>query len=293
MTVASGSPSSFARRPDVFGAWRSRGFSPADLLNVLLPRRGWRAQTGIAYGRERRRMLDVYRPDADGAGPVVVFFYGGSWQSGERSLYPFVGASLAARGIVTVIPDYALFPDARYPAFLDDAAHAVRFVRDHAGEWGGDPSNLVLMGHSAGAYIGAMLAFDSRWLDQVGLAAARDLAGIVGLARPYDFLPIVDPVLQEIFGGPDRIETQPIRYVTADAPPALLIAPQRDKVIGPGNTKRLAAQIRGFGSTVEGRLYPRVGHLITLGAIARPLQLLAPVLDDVTAFVTAAKGGRS
>ena len=291
MAAASDSP--FARRPDVFGAWRSRGFSPADLLNVLLPRRGWRAQTGIAYGRGPRRMLDVYRPDTNGAGPVAVFFYGGSWQSGERSLYPFVGASLAARGIVAVIPDYTLFPDARYPAFLDDAAHAVRFVRDHAREWGGDPRNLVLMGHSAGAYIGAMLAFDSRWLDQVGLTAARDLAGIVGLAGPYDFLPIVDPVLQEIFGGPDRIETQPIRYVTANAPPALLIAPRRDKVVSPGNTKRLAAQIRGFGSTVEERLYPRVGHLSMLGAIARPLQFLAPVLDDVTAFVMAAKGGRS
>jgi acetyl esterase/lipase len=292
MRAASGSPSSFARRPDVFGACRSRGFSQADLLNVLLPRRGWRAQTGIAYGRGPRRMLDVYRPDTDRAGPVVVFFYGGSWQSGERSLYPFVGASLAARGIVTVIPDYTLFPDARYPAFLDDAAQAVRFARDHAGDWGGDARRLVLMGHSAGAYIGAMLAFDGRWLDRVGLEAGRDLAGMVGLAGPYDFLPVVDPVLQDIFGGPDRVETQPIRYVTADAPPALLIAPRRDKVVSPGNTKRLAARIRDFGSTVEDRLYPRVGHLSILGAIARPLQFLAPVLDDVSAFVTAAKGGR-
>jgi len=281
-----------ARDFDAVRPWRMLAFSPADLLNVLSPRRGWRAETDIAYGPEPRRMLDVYRPDARGEAPVVVFFYGGSWQSGDRSLYRFVGASLAARGIVAVIPDYTVYPEARYPDFLGDAAQAVRFVRDHAGQWGGNADRLTLMGHSAGAYIAAMLAFDSRWLSQVGLDAGADLAGLVGLAGPYDFLPIVDPVLQDIFGGPDRIETQPIRYVTAGAPPALLIAAQRDRIVSPGNTKRLAAQIRTFGSKVEERLYPYVGHLSVLGALSRPLQFLAPVLDDVTGFVTAPKGGR-
>ena len=271
---------------------RTRGFSPADILNLLSPRCGWRSQTDIGYGHGPRRMLDVYRPDGSRAAPVVVFFYGGSWQSGDRALYRFVGASLSARGIVTVIPDYTVYPDARYPEFLQDAAQAVRFARDHADGWGGDPRRLVVMGHSAGAYIAAMLAFDRRWLNHVAVDVARDIVGMIGLAGPYDFLPIVDPVLQEIFGGPDRIETQPIRYVTAEAPPALLIAPQRDRVVSPGNTTRLAAQIGSFGSTVDERLYPRVGHLSVLGALARPLRFLAPVLDDVTNFVAAVKGGR-
>ncbi|MGN6571374.1 MAG: alpha/beta hydrolase [Pseudolabrys sp.] len=272
--------------------WRSRGFSAADFLNLLAPRRGWSVRTDIAYGSGPRRMLDVYRPDAGNAAPVVVFFYGGSWQSGDRSLYRFVGASLAARGIVAVVPDYTVYPDARYPDFLGDAAQAVRFVRDQAEAWGGDPRRLVVMGHSAGAYIAAMLAFDRRWLDGVDVEVGDVLAGLVGLAGPYDFLPVVDPVLREIFGGPDRIETQPIRYVTADAPPALLIAPQRDRMVNPGNTARLAAQIRAFGSKVVERSYPHVGHLSILGALSRPLQFLAPVLDDVTEFVVAAKGRR-
>ena len=279
-------------RADAIRPWRSGSFSPADLLNFLSPRRGWRLQTDIAYGAGPRRMLDVYRPDAGKAAPMVVFFYGGSWQSGERSLYRFVGASLAARGIVAVIPDYTVYPSACYPDFLDDAAHAVRFVRDNADAWCGDPRRLILMGHSAGAYIGAMLAFDGRWLERVDLDPARDLAGMVGLAGPYDFLPIIDPVLQQIFGGTGRIETQPIRYVTAEAPPALLIAPRRDRVVSPGNTTRLAAQIRTFGSTVIERTYPRVGHLSVLGALARPLRFLAPVLDDVTTFVQSTKGSR-
>jgi acetyl esterase/lipase len=242
-------------------------------------------QTDVAYGRGPRRRLDVYQPDRGGAAPIVVFFYGGSWQSGDRGLYRFVGASLSARGIVTVIPDYTVYPDGRYPDFLDDAAHAVRFARDHADGWGGNPRRLLVMGHSAGAYISAMLAFDRRWLDHVGVDAARDIVGMIGLAGPYDFLPIIDPVLQQVFGGPDRIETQPIRYVSADAPPALLIAPRRDRIVSPGNTKRLAAQIRTFGGKVEERLYPRIGHLSILGALTRPLRFLAPVQDDVTAFV--------
>ena len=262
----------------------------ADLLNVLSPRRGWSAHTDIAYGSGLRSRLDVYRPDAGSGAPVVLFFYGGSWQSGDRSLYRFVGASLAACGIAAVIPDYSVYPDARYPDFLEEGADAVRFVRDNAAAWRGDPTRLVLMGHSAGAYIAAMLAFDRRWLDRVEIDADRDIAGMVGLAGPYDFLPIVDPVLQDIFGGPDRIETQPIRYVTAGAPPALLIAPRRDRIVSPGNTKRLAAQIRAFGSKVEERSYPHVGHLSVLGALAPPLRFLAPVLADVTAFV---KGARS
>ena len=280
------------RRIDAVRLWRSRGFSAADLLNLLSPRRGWYAHCDVAYGRGPRRMLDVYRPDASEAAPVVVFFYGGSWQSGERGLYRFVGASLAARGIVAVIPDYTLYPEARYPDFLDDAAHAVRFVRDNATAWGGASRRIVLMGHSAGAYISAMLAFDGRRLQQVGLEPARDLAGMIGIAGPYDFLPIVDPVLQDIFGGPGRIETQPIRYVTSDAPPALLIAPRRDRIVSPGNTRRLAAQIRTFGSKVEERTYSLVGHLSVLGALAPPFRFLAPVLDDVATFVQAATGSR-
>ena len=280
------------RRIDAIRPWRPRSLSPADLLNFLSPRGGWQAHSDIAYGRGPRRMLDVYRPDTSEDAPVVVFFYGGSWQSGERSLYRFVGASLAARGIVAVIPDYTIYPEARYPNFLDDAAQAVRYVRDNAKVWGGAPRRIVLMGHSAGAYIGAMLAFDSRWLERVDLEPARDLAGMIGIAGPYDFLPIVDPVLQEIFGGPARIETQPIRYVTADAPPALLIAPRRDKIVSPGNTKRLAAQIRAFGSKVDERTYRGVGHLSVLGALAPPLRFLAPVLDDVATFVQSATGSR-
>jgi len=144
----------------------------------------------LTYASEDRGHFDVYAPPRPSPRtPVAVFLYGGSWQSGDKALYRFVGRSLASRGIITVIPDYRVYPEVRYPAFLRDNARAVAFAKQHAAEWGGDPGRLFLIGHSAGAYNAAMLALDRRWLGEVGLDPRRDLAGFVGLAGPYDFLP--------------------------------------------------------------------------------------------------------
>jgi acetyl esterase/lipase len=165
-----------------------RGLLPIDLLNLWQPTGAWEEYRGLAYGARPLQKLDVHKPRHAAKAPVLVFFYGGSWQRGSRDLYRFVGASLAAQGIVTVVPDYSIFPPARFPMFVEDAARAVRFTRDNATQWGGDPARLVLMGHSAGAYIAAMLSFDPQWLRQVDLNSQTDLAGFIGLAGPYDFL---------------------------------------------------------------------------------------------------------
>lgn len=272
-----------ARRPE-------RPFSPADLLNVVRLRGAWRHRDGLSYGRGPRRKLDVYHPRTGTHAPVVVFFYGGAWQSGSRDMYRFVGASLASRGIVAVVPDYSLYPAARFPGFLEDAAHAVAFVREHAARWNGDASHLTLMGHSAGAHIAAMLAFDRQWLRDVDLDARKDVAGLIGLAGPYDFLPLHDKTLRTIFGG-NRRETQPIDFVTGEEAPALLISPRRDHLVSPGNSRRLAAKIRAEGGAVEEIVYGTVGHLSLIGAFAPGLRFLAPVLRDVTDFAKAAANG--
>ena len=273
------------RRPRLRERWAERGFSAADLLNLWTPAGGSRRHEQVRYGDAPRQQLDVYRPRRGDRAPMVVFFYGGSWQNGARDLYAFLGASLAAQGIVTVVPDYAVYPEVRFPGFLEDAARAVAFARAHAAEWGGDPERLVLMGHSAGAHIAAMLACDPQWLAACGLDAHRDVAGLIGLAGPYDFLPIESPVLQTIFGGPDRAETQPISFVSGREAPALLITAQRDALVEPGNSKRFAARIREMGGRVEERGYGRVNHFTLIGAFAPGLRFLAPVLRDVDAFV--------
>ncbi len=262
-----------------------RGFLPVDLLNLWEPNGAWEEYPDLIYGEGRRQKLDVYKPRHAAKAPVVVFFYGGSWQGGARDLYPFLGASLAAQGILTVVPDYSIFPPARFPTFVEDAARAVRFARANAAPWGGDPSRLVLMGHSAGAYIAAMLSFDPQWLGQVDLNSQTDLAGFIGLAGPYDFLPIQSRTLRTIFGGANRTETQPISFVTGKEAPALLITPRRDRLVSPGNSRRMAAQIHARGGVAEERTYSGVGHLTLIGAFAPGLRILAPVLRDVTQFV--------
>jgi acetyl esterase/lipase len=265
--------------------WAQRGFSPANLLNLWKPNGAWEKYGGLAYGGKARQKLDVYKPRHAARAPVLVFFYGGSWQGGSRDLYPFVGASLAAQGIVTVVPDYSIFPPARFPMFVADAARAVRFARESAAQWGGDPARLVLMGHSAGAYIAAMLSFDPQWLRRVGLNSQADLAGFIGLAGPYDFLPIESRILHTIFGGANRAETQPISFVTGKEAPSLLITARRDRLVSPGNSRRMAAKIHAHGGVAEERSYGRVGHLTLIGAFAPGLRVLAPVLRDVTQFV--------
>src|SRR3990170_4362381 len=221
------------------------GCSPLRLINGLAPSRTYRATNGLAYGSHPRYRLDVYRPaQHPGPAPVVVFFYGGNWKSGERGDYLFVGEALASRGFVAVIPDYRLHPEVRLPAFLEDGAKAVSWALSHATEHGGDAGKLFLMGHSAGAYNAAMLALDPAYLRTAGVEQRR-VRGLIGLAGPYDFLPLQSEVSKAVFGFPDTpLNTQPIRFVSADSPPALLVTGDDDSVVRPQNTQRLAARPR-------------------------------------------------
>jgi acetyl esterase/lipase len=262
--------------------------SAAGIVNALVPRDGFAREDDIAYGSDPRQRLDVYRPAGAPPGsnagrrPVVVFFYGGKWKQGDRGDYLFVGEALVARGFVVVIPDYRLYPEIRYPAFLEDGAAAVSWTLEHIGEFGGDPAHVHLMGHSAGAYSAAMLALDGRWL---GAERAR-IRGTVGLAGPYDFLPMTDPEVRAVFADePDATRTQPITFADGTAAPLLLVTGLDDTTVRPGNSERLAARIRAAGGDAETKLYDGIGHIGVLAALAAPLRFLAPVLDDAAAFL--------
>lgn len=273
------------RVPAVLVLLATTGCSVTSTLAATTPSRGAIVRD-IAYGEGPRRRLDVYTPAVGGSAPVIVFIYGGSWQNGDRSIYRFVGKALAARGFVTVIPDYRVYPEVRYPDFLRDNAQAVRWARDHAAAYGGDGSRLFLVGHSAGAYDVAMLNLDRRWLNGVGMDPARDVRAAVALAGPYDFLPLHDRTLMTIF-GPEaaRPLTQPIAYADGRAPPMFLGAPVRDTVVDPQNANRLAAKIRAQGGQAEVKFYPRISHQLAIGAFAAPLRFLAPTLDDTVDFL--------
>lgn len=262
--------------------------SAAALINAFAPRVGVR-RVAAAYADGSRHGVDVYAPSPIRPGaPIVVFFYGGGWEDGRRALYRFVGATFAAHGVVAMIPDYRIYPAARFPDFIEDGARAVAWARARGADHGGDPARLFLMGHSAGAQIATLLSLDATWLGAVGVDPARDVAGTIGLAGPYDFLPLKTPTLRAIF-GPEAVwpRSQPINFVTAQAPPMLLAAPRRDSSVDPGNTARLAARLRDKGVRVVERSYRFAGHRTLMGAFAAPLTMLAPVRADVLRFVGA------
>lgn len=235
---------------------------PADTLNWLTPRSGYALDADIAYGDRARQRLDVYRPSRPRAvpAPVVVFFYGGAWSSGDRGDYRFLGQYLASEGFVVVIPDYRLRPEVAFPGFLEDGAKALRWVQDHIAAESGDPQRLLLMGHSAGAYNAMMLALDRRYGAGAGFDAAR-IRGVVGLAGPYDFKLDTD-LLRWVFGrAPDPRATQPVNFVSADAPPVLLVTGDADDTVNPENSRSLARHLEAVKSPVTFREVPGLGHL--------------------------------
>ena len=239
-----------------------------------------------AYGPGPRQRLDVYAPQgAKGNAPVAVFFYGGSWDSGRRQDYGWVGRAMASRGFVTVVADYRIYPEVRYPGFLEDGAQAVKWAQDHAREYGGDPDRIVLAGHSAGAYNAVMLGLDGRYLRAAGVDP-RKIKAVAGVAGPYDFVPFDDPIAKRIFGKTDDPPaTQPMAYVTKDSPAAFLATGDADTLVYPRNTTALAKKLRDAGVPVEERHYAGVGHVRILLALSRPLRGEAPVLDEMTTFL--------
>ena len=259
--------------------------SRADLLNALVPRGGYTRSRDIAYGPDPRQKLDLYRPQGPGPFPVVVFFYGGGWDSGDRGDYLFVGQRLAAAGYLAVIPDYRLYPQVAFPAFLDDCALAVAWAGEHAGEHGGDAGRLALMGHSAGAYNAMMLALDPRYLDAAGWPASR-ISGVVGLAGPYDFRPFDTVRLQGVFGSwPDSDATQPVSFARAAAPPLLLATGTDDDIVLPRNTRNLALAMEQAGGAVRVVSYDGMGHIGIIAALAEPIPGSDAVFGDVLAFL--------
>lgn len=268
--------------------------APAAVLNGLSALDSRRRAAGLRYGPESRQQFDLYQPagNAPAAGwPVLVFFYGGSWRSGERADYRFVGEALANQGMLVMVADYRLYPEVAYPVFLQDAAAAVAHALDQAPSWGGDPRRVFVMGHSAGAYNAAMVALDERWLAALGKTPAA-LAGWIGLAGPYNFLPIKTLAVQPVFGHPNVApDTQPVNHAAGSHLPALLLAAAQDDLVNPRrNSETLAGLLQAAGAPVQWQAFDGVGHISLLAALAWPLRALAPVLPAVRDFVLGPAG---
>lgn len=237
----------------------------------------------VVYDRERNLSLDLYRPAqaASRPAPVVVFFYGGSWRSGERGQYRFVGQRLAQSGALAIVADYRTFPRAVFPGFVEDAAAAVAWARAHAAEYGGDPQRLYVAGHSAGAQIAALIGTDARYLAPHGMKP-RDLAGVIGLSGPYDF---EIAGYEDVFGPEAQWpRTQPIHFVDGDEPPFLLAHGTGDRVVEAKDSQEMADKLRSVGVRADLLWLPDAGHIAPLTAMYRPGRHPA-LLEAIQAFL--------
>lgn len=252
------------------------------IVNALQPDEGVSVERGIAYGSLPRQKYDLYRPArTEPDTPVIVFVYGGSWHSGSRKDYKFVGDALARRGFIAAIADYRMYPSVIFPTFVEDEAKAVAAIARRFG--GGHP--LFIMGHSAGAHIAALLALDPRYLQADGVDVCQRVSGFIGLAGPYSTLPLRRETYRNIFPENVREAARPINFAAGKHPPSLLIAGKSDLVVDPKNTKELADALERSGNHVEVADYRRVGHLLLVGSLAAPLRQFAPTLERIARFI--------
>jgi acetyl esterase/lipase len=266
------------------------------IANVAVANGAFRETRNVAYGSDRQQQLDIYRPPGSSAAndaprPVVVFFHGGSWSADSKNEYKFVGVALAEQGWIGVVPNFRQYPQVRFPAFVDDAARAIAWVHDNVARYGGDPARIVLMGHSSGAHIAMLAALDKRYLAADGIDA-NEIRGVIGLSGAYDFLPLEAGRVQQVFEGvADPLDTQPVHFARADAPPILLLHGSADTMVAASNSTSLATALGSVGARFQLKIYDGRNHADLAAAFSRLSRDPPPVLADVGAFVAAVAAG--
>jgi acetyl esterase/lipase len=261
------------------------GCSSLDMVNAFTPSPSGLPVT-LSYGSSERQRVDVYQ--AGRRKPLVIFFYGGSWNSGSRTDYRFVARAFNDLGYSVAIPDYRLTPEALYPDFLKDSAQAISLLINRAEEFGADPQRVILVGHSAGAYNAMMVALDQRWLSPEDRQRIR---GVIGLASPVNFLPIELPAARLAFHWPNTPrDSQPIEHVSSSSPPMLFINANNDPLVDPRiNSIAMAEKLRAANVYVEVENFDgplgMINHARLVATLSPTFQFLSPTLDKSRVFI--------
>ncbi|CAM3892409.1 alpha/beta hydrolase [Deinococcus frigens] len=260
--------------------------SPQNTLNVVTFTGGLKVSQNVPYGPAPRNTMDIYAPENAQNAPVVLFIHGGSWQGGDKDGHKFVGVSLARAGYVTGVMNYRLAPEHRYPEYVQDAAAALKVLRDSAQRSGGNPDNLFVMGHSAGAFNAVEVVDNARWLREAGVPISA-VRGVIGVAGPYsyDFRQFSSKVAFPPEGNPDDI--MPDRHVRPDAPPHLLLVAANDTTVNPYNGVNMQAALKKAGVPSELKVLPGLNHITVIAAVAQPLTFLGGTRQQVTDFIEA------
>lgn len=228
----------------------------------------------VSTGAHEQQKLVVWGPARSGEPreplPVILFVHGGSWADGDPVDYGFVARNLVREGFVVVLSGYRLNGSGRYPAMLEDTASAIAWTREEIAGFGGDPSRIVLAGHSAGAYNVVMAALEERWLARHDIEA-NEIAGVVALAAPVDFVPFDSESTIASFGHVENPEaTQPLTHIRGDAPPMLLVHGAADTTVRIRNSRLLADALAKANSPVHALYLEEMTHGDPLYALAAP-----------------------
>lgn len=251
----------------------------------------------IAFGEDSKLKYDLYLPDSASEEfentPVIVFFYGGSWNRGDKSEYEFVGRRLASMGYIAAIPNYRLYPEVKYPAFLEDGASSIAHLKKELAKSeykDRKPSQqFIMMGHSAGAYNAAMLALDSRWLEAVGLTHQTHIQGFIGLAGAYNIYPINDVEVRPVFEHPNYPpKSQPIDYTAKGAAPSLILTPETDTLVSiERNSEALHNALKSAGNQSVLKTIEGTDHVTIIGTLSPLLFFKGSTAQPIRAFVSA------
>lgn len=253
----------------------------------------------VAYGAEPHRLLDVYTPDTPGDYPVIIYVHGGGWNSGNKELYALVAQKLVPRGMVVVVPKYALYPDATYPQMVSDVAAVVAWSSQHIAEYGGNPQRIVVGGQSAGAHLSAMAVLDAQVFATAGVDPAV-VCGYYGISGVYDIsaqfayeqsFGRTAPVMTAVMGGPTAFAaTSPMHAIRSGLPPMLLVHGDADETVPVQMTIDFATALREAGVDVTQIIYPERGHseLLFYTIMQDPGQMIVDMADFVARVCPAA-----
>ena len=259
--------------------------SPFAAINLLVPKSGYAVHRDLAFGRDPRQKLDIYVPaGARGPMPVLLFLYGGGWQAGSRTDYRAFGQAFTSAGIVVAVADYRLYPQVKFPGFVEDAAGALAFLHDHVADYGGDPNRIFVSGHSAGAYNVVMMASEPKFIEARG-GRPGWIRGVIGMSGPYDFLPMSDPVYVDMFHGTNNLDSMPTNHVNGVRQPMLLATGTADTTVDQGNTDRMSNKLRSFGSEVKVIKYKGTGHVGVILSLVPGFRKMTSLRQDMIDFI--------
>ncbi len=227
----------------------------------------------IQYGEKTWQKLDLYIPNntekANNTEANLVFFYGGSWDTGHKEQYYFVASKFANLGYWVIVPDYVKYPQGKFPTFIEDGAKAIAWLKNNIDQYGGEPQNIFVAGHSAGAHLGALLVSDQTYLNNVGLEP-NDIRAFAGLAGPYNFTP-TKPEFVRVFEPPSNYPKLKVaNFIDGDEPPMLLLHGDSDKTVSLKNSESTLNLIDDIGGQGKGIIYPSVSHVQILLGITSP-----------------------